>query len=111
MTIRKLYQIMAGASGHNVFVGTPAEAADLMQDWFESGGCDGWNLIPPFLPDPALECLEWLVPELQRRGLFQTEYPGDGTLRGSLGLARPAFRSRGAHARRERRFIGEPTMT
>jgi len=96
MTIAKLYKIMAGAQGHNVFVGTPAEAADLMQDWFESGACDGWNLIPPYLPEPAIECLEWLVPELQRRGLFQTAYTGDGTLRGSMGLGRPAFRSRGA---------------
>ena len=108
MTIRKLYQAQAGASGHLVFVGTPGEAADLMQDWFESRGCDGWNLIPAYMPEPAIECLEWLVPELQRRGLFQTEYEGDGTLRGSLGLARPAFRSRGAHARDNGTFIGGP---
>ena len=94
MTIRKLYQGQAGASGHSVFVGTPTEAADHMQDWFESGGCDGLNLIPPYLPDPAFEMLETLVPELQRRGLFHTEYEGR-TLRDSLGLARPAFRSRG----------------
>ena len=96
MTIRKLYQIMAGASGHNVVVGTPAEVADLMEDWFTARGCDGFNIMPPFLPDPAIEAFEWLVPELQRRGLFQTEYQGDGTLRGSLGLARPAF---GSHRR------------
>jgi alkanesulfonate monooxygenase len=108
MTIRKLYQEQAGASGHYVFVGTPGEAADVMQDWFESRGCDGWNLIPPFVPGPALECLEWLVPELQRRGLFQTEYQGDGTLRGSLGLPRPAFHSRGAHARENGTFIAGP---
>ena len=108
MTIRKLYQDQAGASGHCVFVGTPAGAADLMQDWFEGGGCDGWNLIPPYMPGPGLECLEWLTPELQRRGLAQTAYSGDGTLRGSLGLARPAFHSRGAHARENGSFIKEP---
>lgn len=95
MTIGKLYKIMAGASGHNVVVGTPADIADVMQDWFEGGGCDGWNLMPPFLPDPATEIFDWLVPELQRRGLVQTEYQGDGTLRASLGLARPPLRSRG----------------
>ncbi len=95
MTIRKLYQIMAGASGHNISVGTPADIADVMQDWFENGGCDGWNILVPFLPEPAYEIFDWLVPELQRRGLVATEYAGDGTLRGSLGLARPAFRSRG----------------
>jgi alkanesulfonate monooxygenase len=95
MTVSKLYQVMAGASGHNIAVGTPADIADIMQDWFESGACDGWNLMPAFLPDPAIEIFEWLVPELQRRGLFHTEYEGDGTLRGSLGLPRPGFRSRG----------------
>ena len=105
MTVRKLYETQAGASGHFVFVGTPAAAADVMADWFEAGACDGWNLIPPYLPGPALECLEWLVPELQRRGLAQTEYGGDGTLRASLGLARPAFRSRGAHARTTGTFL------
>ncbi len=97
MTVRKLYQIMAGASGHNVAVGTPADIADLMEDWFTSRACDGFNIMPAFMPAPAIEAFEWLVPELQRRGLFQTEYQGDGTMRGSLGLARPAF---GSHRRR-----------
>jgi hypothetical protein len=60
------------------------------------------------MPGPAIECLEWLVPELQRRGLFQTEYEGDGTLRGSLGLPRPTFHSRGAYARENGTFIGGP---
>lgn len=105
MTISELYKIQAGAQGHHVFVGTPSEAADLMQDWFESRGCDGWNLIPPFLPGPAFDCLDRLVPELQRRGLFQSAYQGDGTLRGSLGLDRPAFRSRGSQARRVGTFL------
>lgn len=94
MTIRKLYQDMAGASGHNIVIGTPASIADLMQDWFESRACDGFNIMPPYLPAPALEVFDQLIPELQRRGLFQREYAGDGTFRGSLGLPRPA---RGAH--------------
>lgn len=97
MTIRRLYQIMAGASGHNVVVGTAADVADVMEDWFTAYGCDGFNIMPAFMPAPAIEAFEWLVPELQRRGLFQTEYGGDGTLRGSLGLARPAH---GSHRRR-----------
>jgi alkanesulfonate monooxygenase len=95
MTIRALYQIMAGASGHHMLVGTPQDVADVMEDWFRAGGCDGWNIMPAFMPDPAIEAFDWLVPELQRRGLAQTEYAGDGTLRGSLGLPRPPFRSRG----------------
>jgi len=90
MTIAKLYKIMAGATGHNVVVGTPADVADLMEDWFTAHACDGFNIMPPFMPEPAIEAFEWLIPELQRRGLAQTEYEGDGTLRGSLGLGRPA---------------------
>jgi alkanesulfonate monooxygenase len=98
MTISALYKIMAGAQGHNVLVGTPQDVADLMEDWFRAGACDGWNIMPAFMPDPAIEAFEWLVPELQRRGLAQTDYEGDGTLRGSLGLPRPPFRSRGHQA-------------
>ncbi len=94
MTIRKLYQMMAGASGHKIIVGTVGDVADFMEDWFVAGACDGFNLIPPFLPGPAFETLEWLVPELQRRGLAQTGYRGDGTFRGSMGLARPGVRER-----------------
>ncbi len=89
MTIRKLYQMMAGASGHLVVVGSAADVADTMEAWFTASACDGFNIMPPFMPAPALEAFEWLVPELQRRGLFHTDYSGDGTLRGSLGLARP----------------------
>lgn len=43
MTVSRLYRIMAGASGYNSAVGTPADIADIMQDWFASGACDGWN--------------------------------------------------------------------
>jgi hypothetical protein len=52
----------------------------------------GWNVMPAYLADPATEIFKWLVPKLQRR---HTECEGDGTLRGSLGLLRPEFRSRG----------------
>jgi FMN-dependent oxidoreductase (nitrilotriacetate monooxygenase family) len=93
MTVRKLYKIMAGASGHNVVVGSVSEVADQMEDWFTARACDGFNIMPAFMPEPATEAFEWLVPELQRRGLFQTEYQGDGTFRSSLGLARPGHGS------------------
>ncbi len=92
MTIRKLYQDMAGASGHQILVGTPADVADLMEDWFGAGACDGFNIMPPFMPGPAMQVFEWLVPEMQRRGLAQTAYEGDGTLRASMGVPRPARR-------------------
>lgn len=92
MTIGKLYRDVAGASGHNIAVGTASDIADQMQDWFEAGACDGWNLMATHLTDRPLPALALLVPELQRRGLAQTGYTGT-TLRQSLGLPRPAFGS------------------
>ena len=88
MTVRELFQAKA-ASGHCLMVGTPASVADQMADWFTGGACDGFNIMPPFYPEPLDDVLHGLVPELQRRGLFQTEYRGR-TLRENLGLPRPA---------------------
>ena len=88
LTIRQLYQHRA-ASGHCLMVGTPASVADQMEAWFAGAACDGFNLMPPFYPGPLDDVVHGLVPELQRRGLFQTEYRGR-TLRDSLGLKRPA---------------------
>jgi alkanesulfonate monooxygenase len=63
-----------------------------MEDWFRAGACDGWNLMATHLTDQPIPALAMLVPELQRRGLAQTEYAGK-TLRDNLGLARPAHGS------------------
>ena len=62
-----------------------------MEHWFKEGGCDGFNLMPPFLPGGLDDFVELVLPELRRRGLFRTEYEGR-TLREHLGLARPASR-------------------
>jgi alkanesulfonate monooxygenase len=92
MTIRELYRMLAGASGHLVMIGTPEQIADRMEDWFMSRACDGFNLIPPYMPGGSDAALDELVPLLQRRGLAQTEYTGK-TLRESMGLPRPAHGS------------------
>lgn len=70
------------------FVGTPAGLADLMAEWFGAGACDGFNIQPSVLPDDLAPVVETVVPELQKRGLFRTAYPGT-TLRDSLGLPHP----------------------
>jgi FMN-dependent oxidoreductase (nitrilotriacetate monooxygenase family) len=88
-TLRKLYRTMATARGHRVFVGTPEQTADAIQDWFEHGAADGFNIMPPILPTGLTDFVDQVVPILQRRGLFRTEYEGS-TLRENLGLERPA---------------------
>lgn len=78
------------ASDAAVFVGTPAGLADLLQDW-ASAGLTGFRLRPGAIPDDLEAITRGLVPELQRRGVFRTAYEAS-TLRGLLGLARPADR-------------------
>ncbi|MBB3675023.1 LLM class flavin-dependent oxidoreductase [Modestobacter versicolor] len=73
-----------------VFTGTPAELADLLTDW-AAAGLTGYRLRPAALPHDLRQVTTGLVPELQRRGLFRTAYEAD-TLRGLLGLPRPANR-------------------
>ena len=69
-------------------VGTPEQIADRMEQWFRNEGADGFNLMPPSLPGGIDDFVEQVVPVLQRRGLFRTEYE-HRTLRGHLGLERP----------------------
>jgi FMN-dependent oxidoreductase (nitrilotriacetate monooxygenase family) len=90
-TLRKLLAKLAGARGHFVCAGTPEQVADLMQDWFDDGTCDGFNLMPPVLPQMLDVFIAEVVPILQRRGLFRMAYEGT-TLREHFGVSRPDVR-------------------
>ena len=80
---------MAGCSAF----GTAEQIADLMQEWFETGACDGFNLRPLYFPGAFDDFVELVMPELRRRGLVRTEYEGS-TLREHFGIPRPAWRPR-----------------
>ncbi|MGW4910732.1 LLM class flavin-dependent oxidoreductase [Streptomyces sp. NPDC004270] len=73
-----------------IFAGTAAQLADLLEE-FAAEGLTGFRLRPAVLGHDLPRITEGLVPELQRRGRFRTAYEAD-TLRGLLGLARPANR-------------------
>ncbi|MET0308290.1 MAG: LLM class flavin-dependent oxidoreductase [Sphingomonas sp.] len=92
LTIRQLFLRFNAVRGHRVAIGTPADIADQIQDWFERDAADGFNLIPPLLPSSLTEFVDLVVPELQRRGLFRTEYEGT-TLREHLNLPRPSIQN------------------
>ncbi|MBR0645142.1 NtaA/DmoA family FMN-dependent monooxygenase [Plastoroseomonas hellenica] len=66
-----------------LLAGTPAMIADVMEDWFRDGACDGFILPPTIFPTTFEEFGRMVVPELQRRGLFRTAYAGR-TLRENL---------------------------
>ena len=85
LTIRQLYERIAGGRGHFTVIGTAVTVADQMQAWFEGGAADGFNIMPPSLPVGLTDFTELVVPELRRRGLFRSAYTAS-TLRGHLGL-------------------------
>ncbi|RKE22556.1 LLM class flavin-dependent oxidoreductase [Streptomyces sp. TLI_171] len=77
-------------SDAEIFAGTPGDLADLLLD-LRAAGLDGFRLRPAVLPHDLAAITTALVPELQRRGAFRTGYEA-ATLRGLLGLPRPAGR-------------------
>jgi FMN-dependent oxidoreductase (nitrilotriacetate monooxygenase family) len=88
LTVRGLYEAVAGARGHLQVYGTVSDIADEMQAWFEAQAADGFNVMAPYFPGGLEAFTEQVVPELQRRGLFRRAYEGR-TLRDNLGLGRP----------------------
>jgi N-acetyl-S-(2-succino)cysteine monooxygenase len=85
-TLRQLY--LRYERGRKTIKGTPQHIADVMEEWFTMGAADGFMMQFATLPGGLQEFVNLVVPELQRRGLFRTEYAGT-TLRDHLGLARP----------------------
>jgi alkanesulfonate monooxygenase SsuD/methylene tetrahydromethanopterin reductase-like flavin-dependent oxidoreductase (luciferase family) len=84
---------------HPMFCGSPKEVADQMEEWFTAPACDGFVLAASHTPGAYDDVVRLLVPELQRRGLFQKDYAGP-TLRDNLGL--PIPRAADWHAARRR---------
>jgi FMN-dependent oxidoreductase (nitrilotriacetate monooxygenase family) len=76
------------------FVGTASDVADQMEEWLDADACDGFVIAATHTPGAYEDMVRLVVPELQRRGLFRTEYTGD-TLRENLGLERPVASSHG----------------
>ncbi|MDY0938275.1 LLM class flavin-dependent oxidoreductase [Pseudomonas viridiflava] len=91
LNLAQLGRRIAGGRGHYSLIGTPEQVADELQRWFEQRAADGFNVLVPHLPGGLEDVARLLVPELQRRGLFRTEYEGT-TLRENLGLQRPVNR-------------------
>jgi FMN-dependent oxidoreductase (nitrilotriacetate monooxygenase family) len=91
LTVRQLLD--KNPNGHRSIVGTPEQVADSIEEWFTGRGADGFNLNVDFFPDGLVNIVDQLVPELQRRGLFRTDYESS-TLRGNLGLLEPQEASR-----------------
>jgi FMN-dependent oxidoreductase (nitrilotriacetate monooxygenase family) len=86
-----LREVVIETSERSGFVGTPGQVADELTRWVRAGASDGFNVSPYIVPGGLDEIVDWLVPELQERGAYRTEYTST-TLRGHLGLREPLTR-------------------
>jgi FMN-dependent oxidoreductase (nitrilotriacetate monooxygenase family) len=91
-TLRDFLRFSPRGRVDDAIVGGPREIGDALEEQFESDACDGFVIAATHVPGAYAEFVEHVVPELQRRGLFHTEYEGQ-TLRENLGLPRPAIGS------------------
>jgi FMN-dependent oxidoreductase (nitrilotriacetate monooxygenase family) len=81
-TVRQLLGTLAAGGGHATMIGTPDSIADEMESW-TGRGADGFNLMCPRYPDSLADFVEHVIPILQQRSLFRSEYTSS-TLRGHL---------------------------
>jgi len=101
-TLRQLIGRMSLGRAHHVVIGTPEQVADDIEQWFEGRAADGFNLMPATLPAGLDDFVEQAVPDLQRRGLFRSEFTTGTTLRDHYGLMRPQAHSARPVGRRRR---------
>ncbi|WP_433795316.1 LLM class flavin-dependent oxidoreductase [Actinoplanes sp. CA-252034] len=92
LTVRELIGRLGGGRGHLTFTGTAVQVADKIEHWYSHGAADGFNIMAPVLPSGLEAFVDQVVPILQERGRFRTEYTGR-TLRDHYGLPRPANRN------------------
>ena len=85
-TVRHLLTEVLG--GHRVVIGDPVQVADHIETWWRSGSVDGFTIIPAALPRSLEDFVDLVVPVLQQRGIFRSEYSGI-TLRDHLDLREP----------------------
>ncbi|WP_042170364.1 LLM class flavin-dependent oxidoreductase [Paenibacillus gorillae] len=90
-TLREVYSLLTGSFSGDHLVGSPEKIADTLEYWFQERAADGFMLMAPLLPDGLDDFVNLVVPILQERGLFRTEYEGS-TLREHFGLPKPANR-------------------
>jgi FMN-dependent oxidoreductase (nitrilotriacetate monooxygenase family) len=102
-TVRDFIHFSGRGRVHNPIVGGAKEVADQLEQWFSAPACDGFVVAATHVPGAYEDFVRFVVPELQRRGLFRKEFAGK-TLRENLGLPVPPV---GAW-RRARADVREP---
>jgi FMN-dependent oxidoreductase (nitrilotriacetate monooxygenase family) len=87
-TVHEFIQISRRGRAQNPVIGGPKEVADQLEQWFVERACDGFVVAATHVPGSYEDFVTFVVPELQRRGLFRSDYAGT-TLRDNLGIPVP----------------------
>ena len=87
-TVRDFLTVTRRGRTHNAVVGSAKDIADRLEQWFTERACDGFVIAGTHTPGTFEDFVKYVVPELQRRGVYQKEYRGT-TLRENLGLELP----------------------
>ena len=87
-TPRDFMEVTGRGLLRNAWVGGPKDIADRIEEWWESRGCDGFVIGPTHQPGGFEDFVKYVIPELQKRGIYRKEYSGQ-TLRDHLGLKHP----------------------
>lgn len=88
LSIKQLYEKIIISRGHYTFTGSYQDLADEMIKWVENEACDGFNIMPPLMPESLINLFDHVIPLIQARGWYKKSY-STGTLREKLGLKRP----------------------
>jgi alkanesulfonate monooxygenase SsuD/methylene tetrahydromethanopterin reductase-like flavin-dependent oxidoreductase (luciferase family) len=87
-TVREFIEISGRGRAHTPIVGGPKEIADRLEQWFVERACDGFVVSATHVPGTYEDFVRFVVPELQRRGVFRKDFSG-ATLRENLALPVP----------------------
>ena len=95
-TVRDFMQVTGRGLLRNAWVGGPNEIADKIEEWWSAPACDGFVIGPTHQPGTFEDFVKFVVPELQKRGIYRKDYTGN-TLRDHLGLKKPVISGRRTH--------------
>lgn len=73
-TLREAVKNHGLGNGTVKFIGTPTQIADQLELWANEGGADGFNIAQAYSPGTFEEFVDFIIPELQKRGIYRTEY-------------------------------------
>ena len=88
LTIGQLAKRVAAQRTGGLVVGAPEQVADTLETWFREKAADGFVISAAYMPGGFDDFVDQVVPILQKRGVFRTQYEGS-TLRENLGLPYP----------------------